>query len=164
MGTKSMNLIQMSSVNQTLTWHSIESWLINFGIPTMASSNPNSHITGCSSCCDFESPWTKLYGVISPEDDFVKLEDFFGCPPRVARRPMAPTDECSYPFNQGGAAHDDAEKPTLWAPVQRCRRSVPKLGGLMSQLWFQTMNPLPETNSEFAPENGWLKYDRFLLG
>ena len=23
---------------------------------------------------------------------------------------------------------------------------------------------LPETNSRFAPENGWLEYDRFLLG
>ena len=23
---------------------------------------------------------------------------------------------------------------------------------------------LPETNSHFAPENGWLEYDRFLLG
>ena len=23
---------------------------------------------------------------------------------------------------------------------------------------------LPETNSEFAPENGWLEYDPFLLG
>ena len=23
---------------------------------------------------------------------------------------------------------------------------------------------LPETNSEFTPENGWLEYDRFLLG
>ena len=23
---------------------------------------------------------------------------------------------------------------------------------------------LPETNSKFAPENGWLEYDRFLLG
>ena len=22
----------------------------------------------------------------------------------------------------------------------------------------------PESNSEFAPENGWLEYDRFLLG
>ena len=24
--------------------------------------------------------------------------------------------------------------------------------------------PVPETNSEFAPENGWLEDDRFLLG
>ena len=24
--------------------------------------------------------------------------------------------------------------------------------------------PWPETNSEFAPENGWLEYDRFLFG
>ena len=31
MGTKSMKLIQMSSVNQTLTCHSIESWLIKKG-------------------------------------------------------------------------------------------------------------------------------------
>ena len=23
---------------------------------------------------------------------------------------------------------------------------------------------LPEANSKFAPENGWLEYDRFLLG
>ncbi len=23
---------------------------------------------------------------------------------------------------------------------------------------------LPETNSHFAPENGWFQYDRFLLG
>ena len=23
---------------------------------------------------------------------------------------------------------------------------------------------LPETNSKFAPENGWLEYDHFLLG
>ena len=28
-------------------------------------------------------------------------------------------------------------------------------------VWGRT---LPETNSKFAPENGWLEYDRFLLG
>ena len=27
-----------------------------------------------------------------------------------------------------------------------------------------TINTLPETNSEFTPENGWLEDDPFLLG
>ena len=32
---------------------------------------------------------------------------------------------------------------------------------VMSRLLPST---LPETNSKFAPKNGWLEYDRFLLG
>ena len=37
-------------------------------------------------------------------------------------------------------------------------------GGIGGITLIRPKNTLPETNSEFAPENGWLEDDRFLLG
>ena len=34
----------------------------------------------------------------------------------------------------------------------------------LSPFWFTKLTRYPETNSKFAPRNGWLEYDPFLLG
>ena len=42
-----------------------------------------------------------------------------------------------------------------------CVLFLEKIHPGISNIWWYT---LPETSSEFTPENGWLEYDRFLFG
>ena len=47
----------------------------------------------------------------------------------------------------------------LWLPCVSCSP-----GRVVGRKTFPTIGSLPETNSKFAPENGWLEDDPFLLG
>ena len=47
----------------------------------------------------------------------------------------------------------------------QCDDHIFKMGWFNHQLKSDSVDfSVPETNSEFAPENGWLLDDRFLLG
>ena len=46
----------------------------------------------------------------------------------------------------------------------RTKPSFPTVTGRGDDPRYLLSNTLPETNSEFTPENGWLEYDSFLLG